>query len=98
MTKMPHSADNNRGNPQGNDPLHGLTLDTLLRRLVRLYGWAELSRFIRIRCFSDNPSVKSSLTFLRRTPWARQQVEDFYVAYGHADWRTSGLSDDKNTD
>lgn len=76
------------------DPLHGLTLEVLLRRLVRLYGWAELSRFIRIRCFSDNPSVKSSLTFLRRTPWARQQVEDFYVAYGHDDWRTSGFSDD----
>lgn len=75
------------------DPLHGLTLEVLLRRLVRLYGWAELSRFIRIRCFSDNPSVKSSLTFLRRTPWARQQVEAFYIAYGHADWLASGFSD-----
>ena len=78
----------------GNDPLHGLTLERLLRRLVQLYGWAELSRFIRIRCFSDNPNIKSNLTFLRRTPWARQQVEDFYVAYGHGDWLASGLSDD----
>lgn len=94
MTKAPHSSGNN----QGNDPLHGLTLETLLRRLVRLYGWSELSRFIRIRCFSDNPSVKSSLTFLRRTPWARQQVEDFYVAYGHGDWQESGLSDDTGTE
>ena len=83
--------------PPSNDPLHGLTLETLLRRLVRLYGWSELSRFIRIRCFSDNPSVKSSLTFLRRTPWARQQVEDFYIAYGHGDWLESGLSDDDAT-
>ncbi|MDP2226406.1 MAG: VF530 family protein [Moraxellaceae bacterium] len=76
------------------DPLQGLTLEKLLRRLVRLYGWEELSRFIRIRCFTDNPSVKSSLTFLRRTPWARQQVEDFYRAYGHADWVNAGLVDE----
>ena len=65
--------------PPSNDPLHGLTLETLLRRLVRLYGWSELSRFIRIRCFSDNPSVKSSLTFLRKTPWAREKVEALYL-------------------
>jgi len=75
------------------DPLHGLTLETLLRRLVRLYGWAELARLIRIRCFSDNPSVKSSLTFLRRTPWARAEVEALYVKYGHADWLEAGLLD-----
>lgn len=80
--------------PATSDPLHGITLETLLRRLVRLYGWSELARFIRIRCFSDNPGVKSSLTFLRRTPWARKQVEDFYVTYGHGDWLESGLTDD----
>lgn len=75
------------------DPLQGLTLEKLLRRLVRLYGWRELARLIRIRCFSDNPSVKSSLTFLRRTPWARAEVEALYVQYGHADWLAAGLQD-----
>jgi uncharacterized protein (DUF2132 family) len=79
---------------KANNPLDGLTLEMLLHRLVRVYGWAELHSFIRIRCFSDNPSVKSSLTFLRRTPWARQEVEAFYIAYGHADWLNSGLSDE----
>ncbi len=71
------------------DPLHGLTLAVLLERLVDLYGWEELARFINIRCFTHDPSIKSSLTFLRRTPWARQQVEDLYVRYGHADWQES---------
>jgi uncharacterized protein (DUF2132 family) len=75
------------------DPLHGLTLETLIKRLVRLYGWTELARFINIRCFKNDPSVKSSLTFLRRTPWARTQVEEFYRQYGHHDWLESGLSD-----
>lgn len=79
------------------DPLHGLTLETLLRRLVRLYGWPELARLVRIRCFSDNPSVKSSLTFLRRTPWARAEVEALYVKYGHADWQEAGLQDAGST-
>ena len=72
--------------PTNNDPLHGLTLEALLTRLVALYGWAELARFIDIRCFSHDPSIKSSLTFLRRMPWARKQVEDFYIAYGHDEW------------
>jgi uncharacterized protein (DUF2132 family) len=62
------------------DPLHGLTLKALVERLVALYGWQELARFIDINCFKNEPSIKSSLVFLRRTPWARQQVEDFYVA------------------
>lgn len=75
------------------DPMHGLTLETLLKRLFKLYGWAELARFIDIRCFKNDPSIKSSLTFLRRTPWARQQVEDFYVRYGHQDWLESGFTD-----
>ena len=66
-----------------NDPLHGLTLQMLLERLVALYGWSELARFIDINCFKKDPSIKSSLVFLRRTPWARQQVEEFYIRYGH---------------
>ncbi|MCB1659900.1 MAG: DUF2132 domain-containing protein [Moraxellaceae bacterium] len=68
------------------DPLHGLTLQMLVERLVALYGWQELARFININCFKTNPSIKSSLVFLRRTPWARQQVEDFYVKFGHQEW------------
>lgn len=69
-----------------NNPLHGLTLQMLLERLVALYGWSELARFIDINCFKKDPSIKSSLVFLRRTPWARQQVEDFYLRYAHDEW------------
>ena len=54
-----------------NDPLHGITLEMILNRLVQQYGWVELPRRIPIRCFSNEPSIKSSLKFLRRTPWAR---------------------------
>jgi uncharacterized protein (DUF2132 family) len=68
------------------DPLHGLTLKIIIERLVALYGWQELARFIDINCFKNEPSVKSSLVFLRRTPWARQQVEDFYLRFGHKEW------------
>jgi uncharacterized protein (DUF2132 family) len=62
-----------------NDPLHGLTLETILTRLVEKHGWKELSQRIPIRCFYNDPSIKSSLKFLRRTPWARKQVEEFYL-------------------
>lgn len=68
------------------DPLHGLTLDTLLNRLVELYGWEEMARYVNIRCFSHDPSIKSSLAFLRRTPWARTEVEALYCRFGHEDW------------
>ena len=61
------------------DPLHGVTLEMILNRLVVQYGWEEMGRIIRIRCFQENPSLKSSLTFLRRTPWARKKVEEFYI-------------------
>ena len=61
-----------------NDPLHGITLEMMLNHLVARYGWAELGSLIAIRCFNDNPSIKSSLNFLRRTPWARQKVEALY--------------------
>jgi uncharacterized protein (DUF2132 family) len=64
---------------QPNNPLHGLTLETILTRLVEHYGWKELGQIINIRCFNNDPSVKSSLKFLRKTPWARKQVEDLYV-------------------
>ncbi len=65
--------------PQSNDPLHGVTLESLLTRLVAHYGWAELGRRIEIRCFNHDPSIKSSLTFLRKTPWARAKVEELFV-------------------
>ena len=64
---------------QSKDPLHGITLETLLRELVECYGWAELGLLINVNCFMSNPSIKSSLTFLRKTPWARKKVETLYL-------------------
>jgi len=64
---------------QANNPLHGLTLETILTRLVARYGWAELGQIIDIRCFNLDPSIASSLKFLRRTPWAREKVEALYL-------------------
>jgi len=64
---------------QPNNPLHGITLEQVVQGLVDHFGWDELGRRIRIRCFNSDPSIKSSLKFLRRTPWARQQVEDLFV-------------------
>ena len=61
------------------DPLHGVTLEQIVERLQGYYGWEELSRRVRIRCFGDNPSVPSSLKFLRKTPWARAKVEELYL-------------------
>lgn len=67
-------------NTQKNNPLHGITLKMIVTRLVTHYGWHELGEYIPIRCFTSNPSLKSSLTFLRKTPWARQQVEQLYLS------------------
>jgi uncharacterized protein (DUF2132 family) len=61
------------------DPLHGITLEMILTQLVEKHGWAELGRRIDIRCFNFDPSIKSSLQFLRRTPWARTKVEELYL-------------------
>ena len=61
------------------DPLHGITLQMVVTRLVEKYGWEELGRQIKIKCFTHDPSISSSLKFLRRTPWARQQVEALYL-------------------
>ena len=63
------------------DPLHGITLETIIKELVERYGWAEMGKRVPIRCFLHDPSVKSSLTFLRKTPWARERVEGWYIAY-----------------
>jgi uncharacterized protein (DUF2132 family) len=66
-------------NPQPNNPLHGLTLETILTRLVERYGWDELGRMINIKCFRHEPGIKSSLKFLRKAPWAREKVETLYL-------------------
>lgn len=66
--------------PQPNNPLHGLTLEAVVNALVSYYGWDELGRQIDIRCFTHDPSVASSLKFLRRTPWARERVESLYLS------------------
>ena len=65
---------------QANNPLHGITLEQIVNSLVDYYGWSELGNRIDIRCFTSDPSVKSSLKFLRKTSWARKKVEDLYIS------------------
>jgi uncharacterized protein (DUF2132 family) len=65
---------------QPNNPLHGKTLEMILNHLLTLYRWEDLYKQIRINCFQQNPSIKSSLTFLRKTPWARKKVEELYLS------------------
>jgi len=67
--------------PHPRDPLHGVTLEALLTELVAAYGWEKLGQQIDIRCFNFDPSIKSSLQFLRKTPWARTKVEAFYLRH-----------------
>lgn len=62
------------------DPLHGITLAMILTQLVERHGWAELGRRLPVRCFLHDPSIKSSLTFLRKTQWARERLEGMYLA------------------
>jgi uncharacterized protein (DUF2132 family) len=64
---------------QPNNPLHGKTLEMVLQHLVNYFGWQALGSIIKIRCFNENPSINSSLKFLRKTPWARKKVEDLYL-------------------
>jgi len=75
--------------PTPSDPLHGVTLERLLTELVEHYGWDELAQRVKVRCFTSNPSVKSSLTFLRKTPWAREKVEGHLCAL-ETDRRVAG--------
>jgi len=72
-------AGKNMTTHSSKDPLHGVTLEALLTDLVAKYGWAELAKRININCFKSDPSIKSSLKFLRRTPWARKEVEELYI-------------------
>jgi len=73
-TEMPTPSSHPR------DPLHGITLETIVTQLMQRHGWDEMARRIPVRCFEFHPSVKSSLTFLRKTPWARKRVEEWYMA------------------
>ena len=66
-------------NENPNNPLHGIKLEMIIDKLVEYYGWNELGYRINIRCFNSDPSVKSSLKFLRKTPWAREKVEQLYL-------------------
>ena len=72
------TQNDKRSDHRKTDPMHGVTLQDIVERLVEHYGWEALGKRIRIRSFRADPSVKSSLTFLRKTPWARQQVEKLY--------------------
>ncbi|MCY1061618.1 VF530 family protein [Nannocystis sp. SCPEA4] len=65
--------------PRSKDPLHGITLEAMVNDLVAFFGWEELGQRISIRCFNSDPSVTSSLKFLRKTPWAREKVESLYL-------------------
>lgn len=65
---------------QANNPLHGITLEQIVTHLVEHFGWEKLGSIIAIRCFNSDPSIKSSLKFLRKTPWARAKVEMLYIA------------------
>ena len=71
--------DSTKNQEQSNDPLHGIKLADILEYLEKKYGWEELGQRINIRCFNYDPSIKSSLKFLRRTPWARDKVERLYL-------------------
>jgi len=70
---------------QNSDPLHGVTLENILKCLVDHYDWIKLGQLIDIRCFNNDPSIKSSLKFLRKTPWARKKVEELYLAIKKSD-------------
>ena len=72
---------------QPNNPLHGVTLEMILARLLEKYGWEKMGRKIKIQCFVSEPSIKSSLVFLRKTPWARKKVEDWYIRNFVKDWK-----------
>jgi uncharacterized protein (DUF2132 family) len=74
-----NSKDHSKIATGSKDPLHGLTLEMVITRLEAQFGWQELGRRVKIKCFTDDPSVPSSLKFLRRTPWARQKVEALYI-------------------
>ena len=78
MSQLPIKKTEKKTAPS-NDPLHGVTLKAILEKLVEEYGWEEMGNYLNIRCFKFDPSIKSSLKFLRKTPWARKEVEEMYL-------------------
>lgn len=74
------NKEDNMSNDHPTNPLHGITLEKMLTALVKEYGWKELDKRIKLNCFYNEPSIKSSLKFLRKTPWARAKVEKLYVS------------------
>lgn len=81
---------------QANNPLHGVSLKQILNSLIAHYGWDELGKRIHIRCFINEPSLKSSLKFLRKTPWARKKVEGLYIKTQKSVWKSSGINHPKD--
>lgn len=79
MIANPENTNDITNKQQPNNPLHGVKLAHMLEFLVEVYGWDELGQRVKIRCFNSNPSIKSSLKFLRKTPWARLEVEELYL-------------------
>lgn len=78
---------------QSTDPLHGLTLEKIVTSLFEHYGWEELGKRIDIRCFNSEPSIKSSLKFLRKTPWARVKVEELFIATQKSVWQNRSTNE-----
>lgn len=76
---MMDNAESAEPRPQPNNPLHGITLEMMLNRLVEELGWQVMGAWVNIRCFNEDPSISSSLKFLRKTPWARAKVERLYL-------------------
>ena len=79
MTNIPMNSEPSPKNDQPNNPLHGVKLADILEALVEHYGWEKMAAKVNINCFKSDPSIKSSLTFLRKTPWARDKVEALYL-------------------
>ncbi len=90
--KLSHSKLGNMNTPQPNNPLHGITLKTILHHLVETLGWNIMGEEVNIRCFTDDPSISSSLKFLRKTPWARKRVEELYLKNFTAVQNSANLS------
>jgi len=76
---LPPENPEKKAAPRSRDPLHGITLKSMVNQLVEKHGWKEMARRIPVRCFQYDPTVKSSLTFLRKTPWAREKIEDWFI-------------------
>jgi hypothetical protein len=90
IERMSADASDSAPPAQSRNPLHGLTLEHIVTALVAHYGWAELGERIALRCFTSDPSIASSLKFLRKTPWAREKVESLYL-YMLRDAKRAGL-------